>query len=117
MGRIYRPVEVEYGNRKATTVAIIDTGADETVISERLAGKVNSDLYGVFKAICASDTILEGKYADVTIRELWSRVEAVMTVGVSDKPFKTDDIDDEGVEAILGVDFLQETEMPLDFGY
>jgi len=117
MGRIYRPVEVEYGNRKATTVAIIDTGADETVISERLAGKVNSDLYGVFKAICASDTILEGKYADVRIRELWSGVEIIMTVGVSDKPFGTDDIDDEGVEAILGVDFLQETEMPLDFGY
>ncbi len=117
MGRIYRPVEIEYGDRKATTVAIIDTGADETVISERLAGKVNSDLYGVFKAICASDTILEGKYADVTIRELWSGVEIVMTVGVSDEPFSTDDIDDEGVEAILGVDFLQETEMPLDFGY
>ena len=89
----------------------------ETVISERLAGKVSSDLYGVFKAICASDTILEGKYADVKIRELWSGVEIAMTVGVSDKPFGTDDIDDEGVEAILGVDFLQETEMPLDFGY
>jgi len=117
MGRIYRPVEIEYGDRKAATVAIIDTGADETVISERLAGKVNSDLYGVFKAICASDTTLEGKYADVTIRELWSGVEIIMTVGVSDKPFGTDDIDDEGVEAILGVDFLQETEMPLDFGY
>jgi predicted aspartyl protease len=59
MGWIYRSVEVEYGDRKATAVAIIDTGADETVISERLAGKVNSDLYGNFKAICASDTILE----------------------------------------------------------
>ena len=67
---IYRPVEVEYGDRKDTTVAIIDTGADETVISERLADKVNSDLYGVFKEICASDIILEGKYADVMIREL-----------------------------------------------
>ena len=88
----------------------------ETVISERLAGKVNFDLYGAFKAICASDTILEGKYADVTIRELWSGVEIVMTVGVSDKPFGTDDNDCEGVEAILGVDFLQETELPLDFG-
>jgi|GEM_PF-4451382 len=40
-----------------------------------------------------------------------------MTVGVSDKPFGTDDIDDVGACAILGVDFLQETEMPLDFGY
>jgi len=61
--------------------------------------------------------MLEGKYADVMIRELWSGVEIVTTVGVSDKPFGTDDIDDEEVEAILGVDFLQETEMPLDFGY
>ena len=106
MGRIYRPVEIECGNRKATTVAIIDTGADETVISERLAGKVNSDLYGVFKAICASDTMLEGKYADVTIRELWSRVEIVMAVGVSDKPFGTDDNDFEGACAILGGRFV-----------
>ena len=40
-----------------------------------------------------------------------------MTVGVSDKPFSTDDIDDEGACAIFGVDFLQETEIPLDFGY
>lgn len=114
MGRIYRPVEVEYGDITATTVAIVDTGADETVISERLARRVNSDLYGVFKAICASDTILEGKYADVVVRELWSGVETTITVGVSDKPFSTDDIDDEGVEAIIGVDFLQETGMPLD---
>ncbi|KAF5414606.1 MAG: hypothetical protein C5S49_06835 [Candidatus Methanogaster sp.] len=40
-----------------------------------------------------------------------------MTVGVSDKPFWMNDIDNEGVEAIWGVDFLQETEMSLDFGY
>ena len=51
------------------------------------------------------------------IRELWSGVEIVMTVGVSDKPFGTDDLDDEGACAILRVDFLQETETPLDFGY
>ncbi len=112
MGRIYRPVEVEYGDRKATTVAIIDTGADETVISERLAGKVDSDLYGVFKAIYASDTILEGEYADVMIRELWSGVEIIITVGVSDKPFGTDDIDDEGVEAIFGLTRIPTSTIP-----
>ena len=69
MGRIYRPVEVEHGNKKATTVAIIDTGADETVISGRLAHRVDSDLYVIFKAVCAPDTILEGKYADVRIKK------------------------------------------------
>ena len=84
-GWIYRSVEVEYGYRKATTVAII---------------------YGNLKAICASDTLLEGEYVDVPIRELWSGVGVVMTVGVSDKPFGTGDIDYEGVCAILGGRFL-----------
>jgi hypothetical protein len=42
----------------------------------------------------------------VQIRELWSGVEILMTVGVSDKAFGTDDIDYEGVCAILGVRFL-----------
>jgi hypothetical protein len=28
MGRIYRTVEVKYGNSKSTTVAIIDNGDD-----------------------------------------------------------------------------------------
>ena len=78
----------------------------ETVISEQLAGKVNFDLYGAFKTICASDTILEGKYADVTIREQWSGVEIIRTAGVSDKPFGTDDNDFEGVGVILGGRFI-----------
>ena len=38
-----------------------------------------------------------------------------MEVGVSSIPFDTDDIDDEGLDVILGVDFIQETGLKIEF--
>ena len=113
MGRMYRPVEVYFQNKKAVSVAIVDTGADETVISQRLAEKIGAELYGTFRAVCASDTVLEGKYADIEIIDLWSEKKALMVVGVSDIPFDTDDIDDEGVDIILGTDYIQKTALEI----
>ncbi len=114
MGRMYRPVELYFQNNKIISVSIIDTGADETVISERLAKKINAELYGTFRAMCASDTVLEGKYADVEIKDIWSNKKAFLVVGVSDIPFNTDDIDDEGVDVILGTDFIQKTGLAIN---
>ena len=108
---MYRPVEIYFNDNKALTVAIVDTGADETVISERIAKKIDAELYGTFRALCASDTVLEGKYADVEIKDMWSDKKADFVVGVSDVPFNTDDIDDEGIDVILGIDFIQKTEL------
>ena len=113
MGRMYRPVELSFKDNKIVSVSIVDTGADETVISERLAQKIKAELYGTFRAICASDTVLEGKYADIEIMDIWSNKKANMVVGVSDVPFDTDDIDDEGVDVILGTDFIQKTELEI----
>ena len=113
MGRIYRSVEIFFKDNKAVSVAIIDTGADETVISERIAKAIDAELYGTFRAICASDTVLEGKYADVEIKDLLSDKRTKMVVGVSEIPFNTDDIDDEGVDVILGVDFIQKTKLDI----
>lgn len=113
MGRMYRPVELSTRNKKIISVAILDTGADETVVSERLAKLIRAELYGKFLALCASDTMLEGKYADVTIKDITSGKIVRLTVGVSDIPFNTDDIDDEGVDAILGVDFIQKTKIEI----
>ncbi len=115
MGRMYRPVEINFKDNKIVSVSIVDTGADETVISERLAKKINAELYGTFRAICASDTILEGKYTDVEIKDIWSNKKAFLVVGVSDIPFNTDDIDDEGIDVILGTDFIQKTELEIKF--
>ncbi len=113
MGRMYRPVEIYFNDNKAVSVAIVDTGADETVVSERIAKKINAELFGTFQAICASDTVLEGKNADVEILDLLSGKKAKLVVGVSDIPFNTDDIDDEGVDVILGTDYIQKTELEI----
>jgi predicted aspartyl protease len=114
MGRIYRAIEVsgderESSGKKEIAVAIIDTGADVTVISQNLANRINAELYGTLQAVCASQVVLEGRYADVFIKEIRGRKQTTLRAGVSNIPFDTDDIDDEGADVILGPDFIQKT--------
>jgi|GEM_PF-1635026 len=109
MGRVYRPVEISSNGKRKITVAIVDTGADETVVSEKVAKEVGAELYGTFRARCASQTVITAKYADFNIKEMESGRETSISAGVSDIPFDTDDIDDEGLGVILGVDFIQKT--------
>jgi len=113
MGRVYRPIEVSCNHQRRITVGLVDTGADETVVSQRLANEVGVSLYGNYTARCASQYTLQEKYADVTITDLVTGKSIIITVGVSDVPFHTDDIDDEGLEVILGIDFIQETNMEI----
>ena len=49
--------------------------------------------------------------ADLHILDLNSNKETTIKIGVSDIPFDTDDIDDEGLDIILGIDFIQETKL------
>lgn len=114
MGRIYRPVSIASNGAFEIAIAIVDTGADETIISQRLADKLKANLYGTFKAVCASQTELKGKYADVFMKELHSNKEATISVGVSDVPFATDDINEEGLDIILGVDFIQKVKLKIE---
>lgn len=114
MGRVYRPVEVLVNSRKKIAIALVDTGADETVISEKLAKSLEAELYGLYTAKCASQTILTGRYSDVTIKELKSGKETKIEAGVSNVPFNTDDIDEEGLDVILGVDFIQKVGLKIE---
>ena len=114
MGRIYRPVEVSYDGRSRITVALVDTGADETVVSEKVARELGIGLYGTFMAKCASQTILTAKYGDLSIKEMENGKKAAISAGVSDIPFDTDDIDEEGLGVILGVDFTQKTGLKIE---
>ena len=115
MGRMFRPIELSVGKKTVIVISILDTGSDETVISERIAKKLKVKLYGNFTALCASQTEVKGSYADIRIKDSWTGLEALMEVGVSDVPFNTDDIDDEGLDVILGVNFIQETGLKIEF--
>ena len=113
MGRMYTAVEVSVNNKKKITVGLIDTGADETIVSEKLAVELSASLYGEYKAVCASGFKIKGKYSNFSIKEFSSGKTISLKAGVSDVPFDTDDINDEGLNIILGIDFIQETGLEL----
>jgi len=43
---MYRGIEIKVNGRSKIAVALIDSGCDETIISERLAKRLNLKLYG-----------------------------------------------------------------------
>lgn len=113
MGLMYRPVRISSidGNRSAVVVALVDTGADETVVSERVMKELEIRIYGQFRTKSASGHDIYGRRADVELMELSNSVGGKMTVGVTNAPFMVD----EGIEALLGVDFLQHFNIQLNF--
>ena len=113
MGRMYRAVVVSANGRSEMTVAFIDTGADETIISNSIAKKLRLKLYGEYKALSASRHKIIGRLAYVKISD--SAISDKIVVGVTDEPFGTEYVDEEGVEVILGIDFLQRNNVKLDF--
>ena len=110
---MYRAVVISANGNSEMTVAFVDTGADETIISNRIAKKLRLKLYGEYKALSASRHEIVGRLALVDISD--SKVSDKITVGVTDEPFGTDYVDEEGVEVILGIDFLQRNNIKLDF--
>ena len=113
MGCQYRPVDVVVKEKGLHTVGLIDTGADETVISTKLADALGCRLKGDFRATSASKVEVKGKYTRVkSIVEKWSgKFVEEYRIGVTDEPFA----DDEGIDIIIGVDFLQDTNYELRF--
>ncbi len=114
LGRVYRPVRVGNGSKESNTVAFIDTGADESVMSERLANMLNLKLKGRFRAISASGHIIEGKYTEVSVEDISKGYKTKLKMGVTDSLFE-DEVDEEGVEVIIGIDFLQYTNYRIEF--
>ena len=113
MGLMYRPVKISSieGDRSVVVVALVDTGADETVVSKRLMKDLDIQIYGHFRTQSASGHEIRGKKADVSVIELSNSIGGDITVGVTNVPFMVD----EGIEALLGVDFLQKFNIRLNF--
>ena len=111
MGRVYRPIELCNGDTCIDVVGLIDTGADETVISEAIANKLNCELKGEFEANTITMEPVTLKTTYIQIHDRWSKVKAKLLVGVTDRFFDVD----EGIDIVIGVDFLQKTESIIDF--
>jgi predicted aspartyl protease len=112
MGRMYRPIYVGNGNSRLT-IGFVDSGADETVISRKLAEELGLETFGTYVAYTATGQRIEGQFAQVRIRD--EELEVEMRVGVSDILFSSEYLDEEGIHMILGADFLQKACLRLDF--
>jgi len=110
---MFRPIDVSSpdGSRKETAVALIDTGCDETVINQSVAERLHLEQYGEYRSVSASQHEVHGYYSEVVLRDLREGVGGIHYVGVTNVPFDSD----EGIVAIIGVDFLQAHNIKLDF--
>lgn len=114
MGRLYRAIEVASGDQHAYTVGFVDTGADKSVMSRRLADSMNIEQKGYIEMVSASGHLIVGRQAEVYLRTLTDDMTAELEIGVTDELFD-DEIDENGVEVIIGLDFLEEVNMKIGF--
>lgn len=114
MGRVYRAIEVSSRDRSAYTVGFVDTGADQSIMSRRLSDMIGAELRGYLEVVSASGHLISGRLAIVTITTLMDRKSAELEIGVTDELFE-DEIDENGVEVIIGLDFLEYTNTRIEF--
>ena len=58
MGRIYRPIQLKKGNKKVDVVAFVDSGADKSVISQRIAKQLGLRPKRREKIVVATDEVI-----------------------------------------------------------
>ena len=69
LGRKYRSIIVTGKQNEKMTVAFVDSGADETVISKNLANEIGVDLYGIYRSYSITGQAIEGRFAQVTLKD------------------------------------------------
>ena len=113
MGRIYRALEIINNGKIAEVVALVDTGSDRTILSERVANLVG--LSGDIKdrIQVANGEIIEARLGEARVVSYRDGIDVKMDMDITNVPF---DIDyEEGIDMIIGVDFLQEHNIKLIF--
>jgi predicted aspartyl protease len=114
MGRKYARVALHSGNNNLENVlAFIDTGADLTIISTKVAKKLKIKISNTERRWTASDG--DEKQSPITELELGSDGDEASVhldeVLIEDSPIDKDS----GEEVILGLDYLQKTKKVLRF--
>jgi len=112
MGRIYKTVIVKNGNKQEHVVGFVDSGADITVISERLARRLNVKLGAPSSLMVADGRVIPTRTGRIRVEIPDKKVRIRLNVDITDIPF---DEDIDILDMILGIDFLQESESRLVF--
>jgi hypothetical protein len=114
IGRKYARISFRSGSKKLENVlAFIDTGADLTIISTKIAKKLKIKSSNIERKWTASDG--DEKQSPITELELRSNDDEASVhldeVLIEDSPIDKDS----GEEVILGLDYLQKTRKVLRF--
>ncbi|PXF61122.1 MAG: hypothetical protein C4B59_06065 [Candidatus Methanogaster sp.] len=72
------------------------------------------ELKGHIEMVSASGHLIVGRQAEVGVRTLSDDMTADIGIGVTDELFD-DEIGENGVEMIIGLDFLEEVNMKIEF--
>jgi len=112
MGRIYRPIVLHYGKRNIHVVAFVDSGADTSLISRRVADKLKIKATASSSVRLADGREIPTKKALVVVESARDDIKHELAVDISDAPFD-EDIDE--IDMIIGLDFLQKNGVKLIF--
>lgn len=112
MGRIYKSVIVKNGVNKEYVVGFVDSGADTTVISGRLARRLKIKKTMPGNLMVADGRVIPTRKTWIVMEVPYDKVKLDLAVDITNLPF---DEDIDILDVILGVDFLQETESRLVF--
>ena len=105
MGRIYKGVTLENGDRTLEVVAFVDTGCDQTIISGRAARFLNITMEDEEIIVVANGAQIKTLTGMVVVRSSVDRIHSRIKVNITDLPFQIDP--DENIDMVVGLDFLQ----------
>lgn len=112
MGRIYKTVIVKNGDKLEHVVGFVDSGADTTVISARLARRLKIRKTVPGSLMVADGRVIPTRKTRILVIVPDEKVRIKLAVDITNLPF---DEDIDILDMILGIDFLQESESRLIF--
>jgi predicted aspartyl protease len=113
MGTVYLPLYVGGPKGERLALALVDTGAERTIVSSKLGKEIG--LRGKEEELIttASGHDIKMKVARAMFRSDRLKIKGQLGVCLSDIPFQVEP--QEGIEIIVGVDFLQKFNLGIKF--
>ena len=113
MGTVYIPLYVGGPKGERLALALVDTGAERTIVSKKLGKEIG--LRGKEEELIttASGHNIKMKVTKARFRSDRLRIKGHLGVCLSDVPFEVEP--EEGIEIIVGVDFLQKFNLGIRF--
>ena len=113
MGRMYKALILKNNGKQAEVVGLIDTGSDITILSKRIADFLDVEPFENGEVVVANGEKIKTGIGEVFALSHIEKIDSKIPINITDVPFDADF--EENIDMIIGVDFLQENSIKLDF--